>query len=60
MRVKFYSVSASVQQLQEAKQVYTLQGMLNKLDKYEALIVDDISYVKKINKTVAPGQDNCR
>jgi DNA replication protein DnaC len=36
-----------VQLLQEAKQAFKLQDTLNKLDKYEALIVDDIGYVKK-------------
>lgn len=46
-RVKFYSASALVQQLQEAKQSLKLQDALNKLDKYQALIIDDIGYVKK-------------
>jgi DNA replication protein DnaC len=46
-RVKFYSASALVQQLQEAKQSLKLQDALNKLDKYPALIIDDIGYVKK-------------
>ena len=47
IRVKFYSVSALFQQLQEAKQSLKLQEALNKLDKYPALIIDDIGYVKK-------------
>ncbi len=47
IRVKFYSASALVQQLQEAKQSLKLQDALNKLDKYPALIIDDIGYVKK-------------
>jgi len=47
IRVKFYSASALVQVLQEAKQTFKLQDTLNKLDKYEALIIDDIGYVKK-------------
>jgi DNA replication protein DnaC len=47
IRVKFYSASALVQVLQEAKKALKLQDALNKLDKYEALIVDDIGYVKK-------------
>jgi DNA replication protein DnaC len=46
-RLKFYSASALVQQLQEAKQSLKLQDALNKLDKYSALIIDDIGYVKK-------------
>jgi hypothetical protein len=51
---RVYLVSAQIQQPQEANQAYKLQGMLNKLqgmlnklEKYEALIVDDIGYVKK-------------
>jgi DNA replication protein DnaC len=47
IRVKFYSASALVQLLQEAKKQLKLQDMLNKLDKYQVLIVDDIGYVKK-------------
>jgi DNA replication protein DnaC len=47
IRAKFYSASALVQQLQEAKQSLKLQDALNKLDKYPALIIDDIGYVKK-------------
>jgi DNA replication protein DnaC len=46
-RVKFYSASALVQLLQEAKTQLKLQDALNKLDKYQVLIVDDIGYVKK-------------
>jgi DNA replication protein DnaC len=46
-RVKFYSASALVQLLQEAKKQLKLQDALNKLDKYQVLIVDDIGYVKK-------------
>tara|TARA_R110001583_G_scaffold162448_3_gene314687 strand:- start:279 stop:701 length:423 start_codon:yes stop_codon:yes gene_type:complete len=47
IRVKFYSVSTLVQQLQEAKQSLKLRDALNKLDKSPALIIDDIGYVKK-------------
>jgi DNA replication protein DnaC len=47
IRVKFYSASALVQQLQEAKKLLKLQDALNRLDKYPALIIDDIGYVKK-------------
>ena len=46
-RVKFYSASALVQLLQEAKKQLKQQDALNKLDKYQVLIVDDIGYVKK-------------
>ena len=47
IRVKFYSASALVQQLQEAKKLLKLQDALNRLNKYPALIIDDIGYVKK-------------
>jgi DNA replication protein DnaC len=49
-RVKFYSASALVQQLQEAKQSLKLEDALNKLDKYPELIINDVSYVEK-NRT---------
>lgn len=47
IRVKFYSATALVQHLQEAKQALKLQDALNKLDKYHALIIDDIGYIRK-------------
>jgi len=46
-KVKFISVTALVQLLQNAKLQLQLQSALLKLDKYDLLIVDDIGYVKK-------------
>lgn len=46
-RVRFISATALVQQLQLAKQQFQLQSELQKLDVYEALIIDDVGYVRK-------------
>lgn len=46
-RVKFFSATALVQLLQQAKLNLTLPGMLNKLDRYDLLVIDDLGYVKK-------------
>jgi DNA replication protein DnaC len=46
-RVKFTPATALVQQLQAAKGNLQLQPSLLKLDKYDVLILDDLSYVKK-------------
>ncbi|WP_322743802.1 IS21-like element helper ATPase IstB [Vasconcelosia minhoensis] len=46
-RVKFCSATALVQQLQAAKADLKLLPALLKLDKYDLLVLDDISYVKK-------------
>ena len=46
-RVKFYPATALVQHLQDAKQQLKLQDALNKLDKYQVLIMDDIGYIRK-------------
>ena len=47
VRVKFWSATELVQQLQKAKEQLVLFDTLNKLDRYAVLIVDDIGYVKK-------------
>ena len=47
VHVKFSSSTALVQHLQKAKEELGLNDALNKLDKYELLILDDIGYVKK-------------
>jgi len=47
VRVRFLSASALVQLLQAAKLGLQLQAALLKLDKYDLLILDDLSYVKK-------------
>jgi DNA replication protein DnaC len=36
-----------VQRLQAARRGFTLEGAVDKLDKYDLLILDDISYVRK-------------
>ena len=46
-RVRFLSATALVQLLQGAKANLQLQAALLKLDKYDLLILDDLSYVKK-------------
>lgn len=46
-RVKFFSATALVQTLQQAKLNLNLPGMLGKLDRYDLLVVDDLGYVKK-------------
>nr|WP_317107423.1 ATP-binding protein [Chroococcidiopsis sp. SAG 2025] len=45
-RVKFLGATTAVQLLQAAKANLQLQSALLKLDKYDLLILDDISYVK--------------
>lgn len=46
-RVKFYSATELVQFLQVAKAQLQLPAALLKLDKYDLLILDDLSYVKR-------------
>jgi DNA replication protein DnaC len=46
-RVRFLSATTLVQLLQAAKASLQLQSALLKLDKYDLLILDDLSYVKK-------------
>lgn len=47
LRVRYFSASALVQDLQGAKQTLRLADALAKLDKYHLLIIDDIGYVKR-------------
>ena len=47
IRTLFTSTMALVQQLQQAHKNYQLPEALNKLDRYQLLILDDIGYVKK-------------
>ena len=47
IRVKFHTSTMLVQELQRAKEELKLSAALQKLDKYELLILDDIGYVKK-------------
>ena len=46
-RVLFVKTTSLVQQLQQAYQERALQSMLDKLAKYDLLILDDIGYEKK-------------
>lgn len=46
-RVKFFSATTLVQQLQSAKLQLQLPTLLTKLDRFDLLIVDDLGYVRK-------------
>lgn len=46
-RAKFFSATALVQLLQQAKLQLVLPALLRKLDRYDLLVVDDLGYVKK-------------
>lgn len=46
-RVRLFSATALVQQLQQDKQELLLHTRLKKLDRYDLLILDDLGYVKK-------------
>lgn len=47
VRVRHYTTTALVQQLQQAREQLQLEDALQKLDKYRVLILDDFGYVKK-------------
>ena len=47
IRVRYYTTTALVQQLQQAREQLQLEDALQKLDKYRVLILDDFGYVKK-------------
>ena len=47
VRVRHFTTTALVQQLQQARQQLQLENSLQKLDKYRVLILDDFGYVKK-------------
>ena len=44
---RFFPATTLVQQLQKAKAAYDLPAMLQKLDRYALLVIDDIGYVHK-------------
>lgn len=46
-RAKFFSATALVQQLQQAKLHLQLPALLKRLDRFDLLVVDDLGYVKK-------------
>jgi DNA replication protein DnaC len=47
IRVKWFTAMTLVQLLQQAKRDLNLKTIMTRLDKYQALIIDDIGYVKK-------------
>lgn len=47
VRVRHYTTTALVQQLQQAREQLRLEDALQKLDKYRVLVLDDFGYVKK-------------
>ena len=47
IRVRQYTTTTLVQQLQQARERLQLESALQKLDKYQVLILDDFGYVKK-------------
>ena len=47
IRVRYVAATDLVQQLQRARSEHTLDEALNKLDRFELLLLDDIGYVKK-------------
>ena len=47
IRVRHFTTTALVQQLQQAREQLQLESTLQKLDKYRVLILDDFGYVKK-------------
>ena len=46
-QVRYWSATALVQYLQQAKEQLTLQPQLQRLDRYGLLVLDDIGYVKR-------------
>ena len=46
-RAKFFTATALVQQLQQAKLQLQLPALLKKLDRFDLLVIDDLGYVKK-------------
>ena len=47
VRVRYFTTTALVQQLQLAREQLRLEDALHKLDRYRALVLDDFGYVKK-------------
>jgi len=47
VRVRYYQATALVQELQRAREELQLEKMFIRLDRYAAIILDDIGYVKK-------------
>ena len=47
VRARFFTATELVQHLQQAKQELGLMQAMTRLDKYRAIVIDDIGYVKK-------------
>jgi len=47
LRVRYFTTTALVQEMQKAKSDLQLDNFLTKLDKYSVIILDDLGYVKK-------------
>lgn len=47
VRVRHFTTTALVQQMQTARDELQLEGFLAKLDKYAVIVLDDLGYVKK-------------
>ncbi len=47
IRVRYYSATALVQQMQKARHELKLEQLFTKLDGYSVIVLDDLGYVKK-------------
>lgn len=47
IRVRYFTATTMMQELQRARRDVQMDTLLNKLDKYKVIILDDIGYVKK-------------
>jgi len=47
VRVRYFTTTSLVQDMQKAKTELQLENLLKKLDKYAVLVLDDLGYVKK-------------
>lgn len=47
IRVRYFAATTIMQELQRARQDVQMDTLLNKLDKYPVIILDDMGYVKK-------------
>ena len=47
VRVRYYAATAIVQELQKARDELRMEDLLERLNKYRVLIIDDLGYVRK-------------
>lgn len=47
IRVRYFTTTSLVQEMQQAKTELKLENFLTKLDKYAVIVLDDLGYVKK-------------